>query len=232
MSQSLPFERVKHIHIKYKHIVSGYIRATRIFEIPESIKLVILLFYYKTIESTILTDDECYKLLSLFDENKVFKHLGNHSYKLLFRGTRDGFTTKNFYEKCFNKKNSVCIVHTPQNNVFGGYTSLAWWRPSDVKYQTDRFAFIYTIRSNKTSNPEIFAVKDEGRNAIQLFENYYLSFGTGGQGFYFCQYGNNEVLGYASRGRCKEYHLDELALNGEDTHFQPLEIEVFQLEIE
>ena len=108
MSLSLPFERIKHIHDKYMHIVSGYIRNIQTKEIPESIKLEILLFYYNTFESSILTDNECiYKLLSLFEEQSVLKHLTDYSYRLIFRGTRDGFKSQTFYDKC-NKKHTLC----------------------------------------------------------------------------------------------------------------------------
>ena len=77
MSLSLPFERIKNIDIKYKHAVAGYIRNMQTSEIPESIQLIILLFYHEGIEvmkfsATFRTngiyqlsdDDKCAKVIS------------------------------------------------------------------------------------------------------------------------------------------------------------------------
>ena len=231
MSVSLPFERIKHINDKYLHIVFGYIHNIQTKEIPESIKLVILLFYYSTLESSILRDNECDKLLSLFEQENVFKHLRNYSYKLLFRGTRDGFKTKTFYEKC-NKKHTLCIIYTPQKNVFGGYTSIPWNRidGSSTKYLSDPSAFIFKIRSEDEFNPKIFPVENNGKDAIGHDEDYFMTFCDHGEGFYCWQPEGSQMLTYATEYECLEYNLKEYELNGNVGPFTPLEIEVFQLE--
>ena len=97
MSESLPFERVKRIIIS---VNTQYLAICniQISQIPESILSVILLFYYNTIESSILTDKECDELLTLFEQKNVFKNVDYDSYKLLFKGTRDGFKADAFYE--------------------------------------------------------------------------------------------------------------------------------------
>ena len=232
MSLSLPFERIKLINNKYIHIVFGYIRNEQTKQIPESIKLVILLFYYNTIQSSILTDNECDKLLSSFEQANVFKHLRSYSYKLLFRGTRDGFKTKTFYEKC-NKKHTLCIIYTPQKNVFGGYTSIAWKRidGSSTKYSSDPSAFIFKIRSEDyTLDPKIFPVLNNGKDAVSHDQDFFLTFGENGNGFYCWQPEGSEMLTYATGDECLQYNLKEYELNGNVCAFTPLEIEVFQLE--
>ena len=234
MSECLPFERIKRIDTKHSYTVSGYIRNIRTPHIPESVQLIILLFYYNTIDSSILTDDECDKLLSLFEKENVFKTLGNYSYKLLFRGTRDGFEAETFYAKCDDKKNTICIIHTPQNNVFGGYTSIPWNRKEDDfgYYSSDPSAFIFSIRwkESGSSNPEVFPVTNEGKSAVSNDKNYFLTFGNNGNGFYCWQPTNTEITVYASTFRCIQYNLDKYQLNGENYSFKPTEIEVFQLE--
>ena len=161
MSQELPFERIKQVHDKYKYTVSGYVRNMQLLEIPESIILVILLFYYNTIESSILTDDECDKLLSLFDAQNKFQELGNYSYKLIYKGTRDGTEITHFVSKCHRKTNLLCIISTDDGNVFGGYTAMGW---RNVNYSTyiDEKAFLFSIRSSKNYPPKIFnAIKEK-----------------------------------------------------------------------
>ena len=70
------------------------------------------------IQSKILTNKEKVKLKKLVDKQTKYKF---NKWKLLFRGSRDGFETMNFFKKCHGKKNTVCIIN-PQltNNVFGG----------------------------------------------------------------------------------------------------------------
>ena len=227
----LPFEKVKHIQGKYKDIISGFIRALRILEIPESVQLIILLFYYNTIESSILKDDESNKLLTLFEKENVFKGIRNYSYRLLFRGTRDGFKTKTFYEKC-NKKHTLCIICTPENNVFGGYTSIPWKRKDkNGIYISDASAFIYTVRNKNDSQPKVFPITNNGKNAISHDKHYYLTFGLHGNGFYCWQpEGSGNTQARASNYKCPEYNLDENHLNGASKIFKPIEIEVFHLE--
>ena len=118
MSQGLSFERFKHIQSKYKHDVCGCLNSW----IPESLELIILLFYYISIELSILTDNECNKLLSLFEQESKFKDLGNYSYKLIFRQTRYGKELSEFKSRCHGKTNVLCSISTECGNVFGGYT--------------------------------------------------------------------------------------------------------------
>jgi len=47
------------------------------------------------------------------------------NWRLLFRGSRDGFATKTFHSKCDNKGPTVTIVKSG-NNIFGGFTEVSW----------------------------------------------------------------------------------------------------------
>ena len=71
MSGSIPFDKVKNIPMRYKNLVMGYICKSHSTAIPEGVKLIILLFHFNMIDSSILTD----KLLQLFDEQNKFKDL-------------------------------------------------------------------------------------------------------------------------------------------------------------
>jgi hypothetical protein len=69
---------------------------------------------------------------------------------LLYRASRDGFTTSAFHSNCDGKANSVTIIKTYSNYVFGGYTAAEW--SSNNSYITDSSAFIFSLRRNGTSN--------------------------------------------------------------------------------
>ena len=230
MSLNLPFERVKHIDAKQKQAISGYIRDINTPDIPEFISLVILLFYCHTLESSILTNEEFDELLSLFEQKEVFNNLGNHSYKLLFKGTRDGFKTNTFYETC-SKPKYLMHNRTP-NKTFGGYTSIPWQKTNEEKFTPDPLAFVYTVRSNKASNLKIYPVQENGVNTRANDADRYLIFGHNGYGsfgFELEQSGDSEVQGYiyASPGRSGQ--IQQFELNGENFQFKPKEIEVFEL---
>ena len=42
-------------------------------------------------------------------------------FDLLFRGTRDGFTSESFISKCVNQGPTVFIVKSEKGKVFGGF---------------------------------------------------------------------------------------------------------------
>ena len=229
MSECLAFDRVKSINDKHKHLVSGYMRkyVGLILDIPESIILVILLFYYDIIGSSILTDKENDILLSLFEKQNKFQHLDNYSYNLIYKRTRDGLKESDFKSRCHDKKNLLCILLDGRGNVFGGYTSIGWQGGSIRRADKDHEAFLFTIRSTQNFNPEIFnADTDEYRSQIIVRQGYYCWFGEHAaiwlrdlDGSGAC----NNVLGFEKPSN-REY------LNGTDWIVEsPKEVEVFQL---
>ena len=46
-------------------------------------------------------------------------------WRLLFRGSRDGFTASAFHSRCDNKGPTVTVVNS-DGNIFGGFTESAW----------------------------------------------------------------------------------------------------------
>ncbi|RGB25526.1 hypothetical protein C1646_747304, partial [Rhizophagus diaphanus] len=50
-----------------------------------------------------------------------------NKFKLLLRGTRDGFTTEKFHEICNNKSHTVTIIKVKgSNEILGGYNPNTW----------------------------------------------------------------------------------------------------------
>ena len=237
MSLSLPFERTKHIHGKYKHTVSGYVRMMQILQIPESIQLVILLFYYNAIESSILTDNECDKLLSLFDEQNKFNDLGNYSYKLIYKGTGYGTEMSNFVSRCYEKPNLLCIISATNGDVFGGYTAKGWKK--EFGGIADSKAFLFLIRSSKGHGAQIMnAIKDA--TTIRTMTSFYCVFGTNYAiwihdhgmtgGCYLMESFEQPSYGGNLAGDITDE--DEDWTDGPEASFHVLELEVFQLTAE
>jgi hypothetical protein len=80
---------------------------------------------------------------------------------LLYRASRDGFTASAFHSRCDGKANTVTIIKTNSNYVFGGYTTAKWatnknnYIPDSfrfISWISDSSAFLFSLRRNGTSN--------------------------------------------------------------------------------
>jgi len=65
------------------------------------------------------------------------------SFKLLYRGTRDGFTADKFHTLCDNKKNTVTLVTSTLKKIFGGFAEENWNITSN--YKNSKNAFLFSI---------------------------------------------------------------------------------------
>jgi hypothetical protein len=75
---------------------------------------------YAFTESLILTQNERVSLTQISILNNLTE------VKLIYRASIDGFAASSFHSKCDNISNTVTIIETISNSVFGGYTSAKW----------------------------------------------------------------------------------------------------------
>ena len=73
--------------------------------------------------------------------NKLLDWSGFKSLKLLYRGTRDGMTSKDFHNKCDNKGKTISLFLNDKGNIFGGYSSIPWESNGGEKKADDCFLF-------------------------------------------------------------------------------------------
>jgi len=66
-------------------------------------------------------------------------------FTLLCRGTRDGFEASTFHSKCDGKPNTLTVVKTTTDCIFGGYTSVPW--SSVGGYKPDSKAFLFSLKN-------------------------------------------------------------------------------------
>jgi hypothetical protein len=62
---------------------------------------------------------------------------------LLWRGSRDGFSSSVFHERCDNKGATLTIIKSSDGYIFGGYLSVSW--NSSGKYISDSQAWIFSL---------------------------------------------------------------------------------------
>ena len=155
-----------------KQIQSIFPSDSAYFIVKQLIQNSCLLYFSFIVSSKILTDDEQIKLYEMVNNHANKQY--NVEWKLLFRAGEHGVKRNDFYSKCDLADKAICIIQTPQDNVFGGYTSMKWELKWD-KYLSgwswnrcdeDEFAFVFTIRKDGKVCPKSYPVQQNDRGAI------------------------------------------------------------------
>lgn len=90
------------------------------------------------------------KLNEIFHQQKV-------QYKLLYRATDDGFSVVDFHQKCDHIPNTLTIIMSEEENIFGGFISTEW-DSAYSGYKMDNNAFIFSL-VNKDETPMVLEVQ-------------------------------------------------------------------------
>ena len=150
-------------------------------------------------------------------QNKTIK-----KFTLLFRASRDGYSSSNFHSKCDGKMNTLILVETTNRRRFGGYTECKWDQSSS--YKTGPYSFIFSF-----DNKKIYYNKN-GSNSIYGNSSYGPTFG-GGHDFYICDGCNSSNNSYENMGSYYENDGKKYPLTGSNK-FSVSDYEVYQLELE
>jgi hypothetical protein len=176
-------------------------------------------------------------ILSSSDAMQLYTYINisMSSDKLLYRGTRDGFIASSFHSLCNETANTVTVIKTDSDYVFGGYTASPW--KSDYSYGNDPTAFIFSLRRNGEQNNQKFTVND-ARTAIYNSPYYGPVFGSNERNSYsdIIVSLNRDSNNYADFG--SSYNTGSMAplseeaknyLAGKNTLWKVMEIEVYQI---
>ena len=113
-------------------------------------------------DSQIVSDEEKLKLREWFIENEYDM---DPQWKLLYRGSEEGFLALSWGQKCTEKHNVICIIESEHGNVFGGFTVSGWKahpeEDYDVAYNKDSKAFLFLLRSVNGSKADTFPIKQD-----------------------------------------------------------------------
>jgi hypothetical protein len=92
-------------------------------------------------------------------------------FNLLWRGTRDGFTAREFHRRCDGRANTLTVILDTDGNVFGGFTPVEWesrlwnWKSGkdDNCWKGDDSlrSFLFTLRNPHGVPPRKLALKKE-----------------------------------------------------------------------
>jgi hypothetical protein len=125
-------------------------------------------------KSQILTGNQPNELIKLCEFSP------NDKWKLLYRGTRDGFDSNDFHSRCDNKSPtlSICKAHD-SSYIFGGFRTVSWDCSDEWELKSDPKAFLFSL-TNKDNKPlKMLVGPHEHESAIYCDSKYGPTFGYG-----------------------------------------------------
>jgi len=165
---------------------------------------------------------------------KLCEFSPNDKWKLLYRGTRDGFKQRVFHSKCDGHLNTLTIIKAKESKfIFGGFTTVSWESSTDSKWKSDSNAFIFSL-TNKDNKPVKMKI-DPNRHkyAIYCHSKYGPSFGAD---LYIADNANSTTDSFSNLGNFYKHPQYERGTNeakiflAGSYEFQLNEIEVYQKE--
>ena len=76
---------------------------------------------------------------------KKFSFKNKINSKLIYRASSDGPTPKIYHEKCDRISNTLCLIRTKENLIFGGYINIKIICNSKGENRDDKDAFVFSI---------------------------------------------------------------------------------------
>jgi hypothetical protein len=85
-------------------------------------------------------------------------------FRILWRGSRDGFGAAEFHRRCDGHANTLTVIMDTDGNIFGGFTPVEWesrvWQPK-ICYKADASlkSFLFTLKNPHNIAARKFALK-------------------------------------------------------------------------
>jgi hypothetical protein len=160
---------------------------------------------------------------------KVFSVFGEKTFRLLYRGSRDGFRGEDFHRQCDGHPNTLTLIRSTNDSIFGGYTPIP--RSSQGAYVSDPSlkSFLFTLKNPHNLPAQIFKQKQADKGIYDV----------NGHGPAFA--GHCDLFVDAACQRCTRSwsHLgsgyrNDTGIDGKEVltgakHFAVKEIEVFEV---
>jgi hypothetical protein len=166
---------------------------------------------------------------------RLFEEFRAKRWPLLWRGSRDTFTAKEFHRRCDGHANTVTLILDTDGNVFGGFTPLKWEPSVRGKWKGDDTlrSFIFTLRNPHGVPPQRFALKKEEKHEA-IWCHTSLCAGFGSINICVCDDCNTTNDSYTHFGTlCRRTtyvnHANAEHLFTGNEKFRVKEIEVFEL---
>jgi hypothetical protein len=151
---------------KSTNISSSKITKSQIFNKPKSTNIT-------SINSKIITLEHVRLISKWIDRLDVH---ASYEFKLIFRGSRNGFKGNKFHGICDYQSSTVTIIKVKgSNEILGGFNPLEW--KSDGKYATTNDSFLFSFDKNRGIKNHILSRVKNSKFAISNDSNRGPSFG-------------------------------------------------------
>jgi hypothetical protein len=159
----------------------------------------------------------------------IFTVLGDKRFHLLYRGSRDGFGATDFHRRCDGHANTVTLISSTNDCIFGGYAAVGWnSRAAHVPDPTLK-SFLFTIKNPHNLAPRIFKQQNQ---AYTIYPNgaYGPTFGHG-HDLHVCDECHSSTGSYARPGYAyaDDSGISEFLVFTGTQNFTVEEIEVFEV---
>ncbi|RIB06378.1 hypothetical protein C2G38_2116230 [Gigaspora rosea] len=126
--------------------------------------------------SNIISNEHLAEIASWIDRKANTYSLTNNPYefKLILRGSRDGFTRNSFWNLCNQQTNVIVVMKVKgTDEILGGYNPIGWEKPRGRRYETKRCddSFIFSLK-NGTIRNSILSRVETSKDAICCNPNY------------------------------------------------------------
>jgi hypothetical protein len=98
----------------------------------------------------------------------IFADFVAKEFRLLYRGTRDGFHSQNFHAKVDGHSHTITLIETTKGFVFGAYVACLWDSSGEWKADKSRESFLFTVTNPHNLPARKFPLKP-GMDAYTLF---------------------------------------------------------------
>ncbi|RHZ68615.1 hypothetical protein Glove_294g129 [Diversispora epigaea] len=126
----------------------------------------------KETPSTIISDEHSVEISGWIDRRMTTYSTTNvpYKFKLILRGTKDGFAPQTFWNICHGHKGTVVIIKIKgTDEIIGGYNPIAWNNTYvSGKYEKAIDSFIFSLKNGKIQNSILSRVKDSKRSICNI----------------------------------------------------------------
>ncbi|GES76345.1 carbohydrate-binding module family 13 protein [Rhizophagus clarus] len=209
----LPYKKILPKEL-YKELLNTYLNLSDPNSKPSKPPHMIKETKLRTVDSKIITHRHVESISKWIDRLEITDDLTTqYEFKLLFRGSRDGFTRDKFHQICDDKSPTVTIIKVEDSNeILGGYNPVEW--KSDDSYGITKDSFIFSFDNEDYI---LSRVMDENR-AIYNSPNCGPKFGK-----------NDLVIWSTINGNCCKKFYYEKPIKKITNEFPIEECEVFQI---
>ena len=157
------------------------------------------------------------KIKNIFNVKKL-------TFKMIYSAKANGDTSIKFHEFCDNTNNTLVLVRTDTNNIFGGFTSKTW-NSMELGRKKDQRSFLFSINKQKIYSP---LLDDLNNQRYHVFCS-----DTDGPCFYAFSIENSCLKNGGACDEIKKCNFEkfeeEYEINEGKKDFQIKELEIFQI---